>query len=626
MNFSDTPVGRVSADQLSPDQLQTLNAVPEKKRLFLQAAIPIEDVVGGPGYTPSTLIKPQTSEQAAYNEQYGKQSVAQYLAGKIAQASRQFNLSPQETQQAMQSYEAKYGVPVTQMPAAQEALATRALGAGSPQDQGVMGAQQMPGQGQAGAPKVRATMFSTVIKDGQPIVHPKAVPIYQSLLQFVSANPNDPETATAKAVMGNITGDTADTQIDPAKVSALAQKVPSLGPLLPSIQQHAQSAQQAATPQGQELANLQARQQAINAGLVPLGTERGKLESELVKAGLEKQQALTYAVPKGSSAALLKQMDAEKLKEALLNPKEGDAVWDVIDAAETGRIPTLAGVYSTFPGGMGTNAEIRSLAFHAISQLARQRGHVYNPSDKEIAFKENLSSGVTSANQAVGAEKDLRNDLVKVAFNSQGPAGIQAKKVDAAVHAGALLNDPNTIYSKGVEADLVQSLATLLGAGANTSDAQRRDLVSNSAFGDLMQKLSYAEGKPLDVVPAGYIKQFKDMIKRQGEYSEDLRDGYLSQVKQSYYNRLSPEAWNRVKDIKIGTSFRDFEKDWGWDVSEPMSAPKPEESSAPTRFTGNRAADLKRKAAGKPVAPTMAPGKKYYNPKTQQLQDTPVTE
>lgn len=126
-------------------------------------------------------------------------------------------------------------------------------------------------------------------------------------------------------------------------------------------------------------------------------------------------------------------------------------------------------------------------------------------------------------------EQEYRGVLVKEISNRSGGLGLQDQKVNQAIHLKALIDsfkDKNGNYNipTAQYKELTMGLATLLSPAGQTSDADRREIMSKTAAGDFKGALQYVTGEPQNGNTQAIIKNLIDSIDRQGKVSEDLRD------------------------------------------------------------------------------------------------------
>lgn len=126
-------------------------------------------------------------------------------------------------------------------------------------------------------------------------------------------------------------------------------------------------------------------------------------------------------------------------------------------------------------------------------------------------------------------EQEYRSALLKEISNKTGVIGTQSAKVDQANHLKALIDqykDTNGDYQIPTSqyAELAIGLATLVSPGNVTSDADRAEIKSKTAAGDLAGAIQYATGQPQTGNTQGIIKNLIDSIDRQGQVAQQSRD------------------------------------------------------------------------------------------------------
>lgn len=157
--------------------------------------------------------------------------------------------------------------------------------------------------------------------------------------------------------------------------------------------------------------------------------------------------------------------------------------------------------------------------------------------------------------------------VTKAIQNRSGGVGLQDNKVNAAIHARELINqayNPETGQYDVTQVpygELAESLGSLLSGGTGSSEGRINSLKQRTAQGDINAALSYVSGKPSNATSQEALKQLVHMIDRQGQVSEDLRDGYLADIKKlPVFNELDPERAQALLDTNIGASFKEHLK------------------------------------------------------------------
>ena len=125
-------------------------------------------------------------------------------------------------------------------------------------------------------------------------------------------------------------------------------------------------------------------------------------------------------------------------------------------------------------------------------------------------------------------EQQYRAALLKEVSNRSGSIGLQDQKVNTATHLMSLVNqykDKNGNYNipKAQYAELVMGLANLVSPTGATAEADRANLMSKTAAGDLKGALQYITGTPQNGNTQAIIKNLVDSIQRQGSVSENIR-------------------------------------------------------------------------------------------------------
>lgn len=164
--------------------------------------------------------------------------------------------------------------------------------------------------------------------------------------------------------------------------------------------------------------------------------------------------------------------------------------------------------------------------------------------------------------------KTAESYLVNSLKQRGGAIGLQNNKVDAAIHARALINqsyDPQTgsyNVSQVPFGELSESVGALLSGQSGSSEGRIAALKQKTAQGDVNGVISYFTGKPSNATSQDAIKQLVGIIDRQGEVSEDLRDQAFEKLKGlPTFSRLSPESLDSLKSQHLGNSFKEFMQD-----------------------------------------------------------------
>lgn len=160
--------------------------------------------------------------------------------------------------------------------------------------------------------------------------------------------------------------------------------------------------------------------------------------------------------------------------------------------------------------------------------------------------------------------KTAETYLVNALKQRGGAIGLQNSKVDAAIHARALINqayDPatgNYNVSQVPYGELSESMGALLSGQSGTSEGRIAALKQRTAQGDVNGAITYLTGKPSNATSQDAIKQLVSIIDRQGEVSEELRDKAFEKMKQlPTFSRLNEDAMQGLKDTQLGNSFKE---------------------------------------------------------------------
>lgn len=164
--------------------------------------------------------------------------------------------------------------------------------------------------------------------------------------------------------------------------------------------------------------------------------------------------------------------------------------------------------------------------------------------------------------------KTAETYLVNSLKSRGGAIGLQNNKVEAAIHARALINqlyDPQTgsyNISQVPYGELSESLGALLSGQTGSSEGRIAALKQKTAQGDINGALTYITGKPSNATSQEAIKQLVDIIDRQGEVSEQLRDKAFDNLKRlPTFGRLDEASMQQLKEEHLGNSFKDYIKD-----------------------------------------------------------------
>lgn len=198
-----------------------------------------------------------------------------------------------------------------------------------------------------------------------------------------------------------------------------------------------------------------------------------------------------------------------------------------------------------------------------------------NPIWKSRIEKQQAAQAVYDINQPFREEqrqdrniKTAETYLVNSLKQRGGAIGLQNNKVDAAIHARALINqayDPATgdyNISQVPYGELSESMGALLSGQSGSSEGRIAALKQKTAQGDVNGAITYFTGKPSNATSQDAIKQLVGIIDRQGEVSEDLRDNAFNKLKElPTFSRLDDDTLQSLKDQHLGNSFKEFMKD-----------------------------------------------------------------
>lgn len=206
------------------------------------------------------------------------------------------------------------------------------------------------------------------------------------------------------------------------------------------------------------------------------------------------------------------------------------SVQDAIAAAGSSMVdPTSnAGQYQTYT---------QSTVAAGKTPLSYTKWNEANEATKSYNNAYNAKAGTNAADAKFAGsdkgqqqlEQQYRQVLLKEVSNRSGGIGLQDAKVNQAIHLKALIDsykDTNGDYNIPTAQfkELTMGLATLLSPSGQTSDADRREIMSKTAAGDINGALQYVTGVPQNGNTQAIIKNLIDSIDRQGQVSEDLRN------------------------------------------------------------------------------------------------------
>ncbi len=194
-----------------------------------------------------------------------------------------------------------------------------------------------------------------------------------------------------------------------------------------------------------------------------------------------------------------------------------------------------------------------------------------NPIWKSRIEKQQAAQATYDVNQPFKEEvrqdrniKTAETYLVNSLKQRGGAIGLQNSKVDAAIHARALINqsyDPATgqyNISQVPYGELSESMGALLSGQSGSSEGRIAALKQKTAQGDINGALTYLTGKPSNATSQDAIKQLVGIIDRQGEVSEDLRDNAFDKMKElPTFKRLDSDSLDSLKSQHLGNSFKE---------------------------------------------------------------------
>lgn len=297
--------------------------------------------------------------------------------------------------------------------------------------------------------------------------------------------------------------------------------IPGIAPVQGGVSPQNVSAQ--VTPQ------VSAPQQPVDAGIQLLGAPEPKPQSQGAGIQSPQQQAEVQA----STQQAQQSMDLSPIEQAFGMPK--GSMWMNPSTMK----PEVNPIWKS-----KIEKQQSAQAAYDINQPFREEQR----EDKNVKTAESYL--VNSLKQKVGA------------------VGLQNNKVDAAIHARTLINqsyDPATgdyNITQVPFGDLSENMGSLLSGQTGSSEGRIAALKQKTAQGDINGVISYFTGKPSNATSQDAIKQLVNIIDRQGEVSEDLRDKAFDKLKGlSTFKRLNDDDFQNLKDQHLGNSFKKFMQD-----------------------------------------------------------------
>ncbi len=151
--------------------------------------------------------------------------------------------------------------------------------------------------------------------------------------------------------------------------------------------------------------------------------------------------------------------------------------------------------------------------------------------------------------------------------NRSGALGIEDAKVQQANHMIALMDqnyDPKTdTYNipRVQQTELAMGLARLVSPGGVVAQKTIDDINQATLKGDIAKAFTYATGKPFNGTTQDLVKMYRDSIIRQGQVSEQNREGEMnfirslapSQLEESRRQRLEAANMNPLRQSRVAT-------------------------------------------------------------------------
>lgn len=293
--------------------------------------------------------------------------------------------------------------------------------------------------------------------------------------------------------------------------------------------------------QAQKLADSQAQATKDNAITSVMAT--GVTDPAKILAALRQQGDTTTNLKDITDTLGALNPDAKAITDLMTSAAKNGASPDILKAI--GASTTVAGAIAAAGTGMidPTSAVGQYKAYTDATTAKGQTPLPYQKwSDANAAKKAYNDAYATKSaqNQADSAfsssdanqqklEQEYRTTLLKEVANKTGIIGTQSAKVDQANHLKALVDqykDANGDYNIPTSqyAELAIGLATLVSPGNTTSDADRAEIKSKTANGDIAGALQYITGQPQTGNTQAIIKNLIDSIDRQGQVAQQSRD------------------------------------------------------------------------------------------------------
>lgn len=170
----------------------------------------------------------------------------------------------------------------------------------------------------------------------------------------------------------------------------------------------------------------------------------------------------------------------------------------------------------------------------------------YNETVRHNKADEAAAANARTDNQQDKLEQQYRGVLEKELSSRSGGLGTEDQKVNQAIHLKALMDqnyDPKTgqyNIPQAQYAELATGLAALVNPRGTPSDAQRQEIETRTAKGDLNGAIGYVLGKPLNASTQDMYNMLHDSIMRQGTVAEQNRGTYLDAIRKMAPTQLDP--------------------------------------------------------------------------------------
>lgn len=186
-------------------------------------------------------------------------------------------------------------------------------------------------------------------------------------------------------------------------------------------------------------------------------------------------------------------------------------------------------------------------------------------SNEGIERKEEAAATTFKATQPMKMYNEARKQVIKEMTAANGEVGIQNKKVDQAIHLRQMSNgykQPDGTYkmNKAQAEELVLGLSNLLSSGQQATVSAQDALTMKSLQEKIGEAFQYTTGDVKATVPSDFIKLYSDMIDRQGEVSEDLRNNSIKGTIQPYINDIGQEGTTQLYNDLGMNSFKQFKQ------------------------------------------------------------------